>query len=86
MLAKPQFKCEGCLKPAARRLGLFQAKDEYECYAESYVKCFWGLCDLHKSHENILPTKEIKVVTDQPRPQELPYKNTRIMNDIAVAT
>ncbi|KAJ8719602.1 hypothetical protein PYW08_011777 [Mythimna loreyi] len=79
------LKCENCIKPVMRRLALFQAKDEYECYAESYVKCFWGLCDMHRSNEDIIHAPDIKVVvTDQPRSQKLPYKNVRIMNDIAV--
>lgn len=56
MIVKPRIKCENCIKPIARRLALFQAKDEYECYSESYVKCFWGLCDLHKSEDTLIPT------------------------------
>lgn len=58
MFVKPHLKCDGCIRPVARRLALFQAKDEYECYAESYVKCFWGLCDMHKSNENFVPVPE----------------------------
>lgn len=61
MLVKQRLKCDGCIKPSARRLALFQAKDEYECYAESYVKCFWGLCDVvHKSNEDIIRAPVLK--------------------------
>lgn len=55
MIVKPRLSCESCIKPVARRLALFEPKDEYECYAESYVKCFWGLCDLHKSDVSLVP-------------------------------
>lgn len=41
--------CGGCYKPEKRRLGTMQSKDEYDCYVESYIKCFWGLCDRQKN-------------------------------------
>ncbi|XP_047997843.1 uncharacterized protein LOC125235345 [Leguminivora glycinivorella] len=62
------FKCSNCYKPIERRLGLFQAQDDYECYADSYVKCFWGLCDVrHESKECLRAQPDGKVITMQPR-------------------
>ncbi|KAL0828817.1 hypothetical protein ABMA28_003728, partial [Loxostege sticticalis] len=54
-------KCDDhCFKPVGKRLALFGAKDEYECYAESYVKCFWGLCDHQKSVDAFAKKSECK--------------------------
>ncbi|KAI8432199.1 hypothetical protein MSG28_004655 [Choristoneura fumiferana] len=55
------IECEKCYKPVGRRLGLFEARDDYECYTERYVKCFWGLCDRrHSSHASILSKSDGK--------------------------
>ncbi|RVE40059.1 hypothetical protein evm_015291 [Chilo suppressalis] len=43
-----------CYKPRSRRLALFSVKDGYECYANGYIKCFWGMCDHHKSIESFV--------------------------------
>lgn len=48
----------GCAKPVRNKLTFFESMDVYECYSESYVKCFWSLCDQHKSIESI-PQKHI---------------------------
>lgn len=58
-IEKLKLKCSDCFQPTLRRLANFREKDDYECYGESYVKCFWGLCELHKSnHEFIRPTSD----------------------------
>ncbi|KOB68995.1 Bone morphogenetic protein 10 [Operophtera brumata] len=51
---QPRFHCcEGCFRPAKRRLATMQTP-HYECYAESYVKCFWNLCDHQSSTTSFL--------------------------------
>ncbi|KPI92570.1 hypothetical protein RR46_13791 [Papilio xuthus] len=32
----------------------FKGNDEYDCYSENYIKCFWDLCDYHKSVESFV--------------------------------
>lgn len=50
-----RIKCTNCFKPTIRRLANFKANDEYECYGENYIKCFWELCDYQRSSENFIP-------------------------------
>ncbi|KAJ0176131.1 hypothetical protein K1T71_008305 [Dendrolimus kikuchii] len=76
MHIKPQ--CDGCYKPVYKRLALIQATDEYECYAERYVKCFWSLCDYQKSTDNFTHNHSDQVITNQPRKQELSYNDHKI--------
>ncbi|GBP71384.1 hypothetical protein EVAR_20484_1 [Eumeta japonica] len=45
-------------KPKERRLALFRVKDDYECYSESYIKCFWGMCDKQTSMETLIANQD----------------------------
>ncbi|VVC94402.1 unnamed protein product [Leptidea sinapis] len=54
MMHKISFHCNDCFKPTMRRLANFKPKDEFECYAESYVKGFWDLCEYRKSEDSFL--------------------------------
>ncbi|CAG9100659.1 unnamed protein product [Plutella xylostella] len=65
------YNCRHCFKPPVRRLALLQTTDDYECYAESYVKCFWGMCHQHKSVEAFTLENDKRIITMQPRKQRL---------------
>ncbi|OWR51356.1 hypothetical protein KGM_206661 [Danaus plexippus plexippus] len=58
-----------------RRLANFEASDEYECYTESYIKCFWGLCDHQKSMHALITKSNSEVITKAPVRQHPTYKN-----------
>lgn len=60
MLQKLNLHCGYCYKPTARRLANFKVKDDFECYSESYIKCFWGLCDHQRNDIGFVSKKPDK--------------------------
>lgn len=47
------LKYTKCLKPT-HRFADFKGNDEHDCYSENYIKCFWDICDYHKSIESFV--------------------------------
>jgi hypothetical protein len=61
---KKNGKCH-CYKPVSWRPNLIRDGAGDECYAESYIKCFWGLCDHQKSVDSFTNKADTKGINQR---------------------